>query len=130
MKRITKFVVLLCAAVCSFSFTSLTTASPSPLPNPVLYFIGTESFVTNGVNIMRYRFDVLNKDAYPADVFAASPQLPPCGKNTKASRTWVDFYDQNGKRLNGFCALGKPDDLNGIWFALPADTVPPSWIYI
>jgi hypothetical protein len=32
--------------------------------------------------------------------------------------------------LNGFCALGKPGDLNGIWFALPDDTVPPSYIYI
>jgi hypothetical protein len=42
----------------------------------------------------------------------------------------VDVYDQNGKRLNGFCALGKPDDLSNIWFALDEEAVPPSWIYI
>ena len=63
-------------------------------------------------------------------MFAASPNLPPCGNNTKASRTWVDIYDQRGKRLYGFCALGKPSDLNQIWFALESGVVPPSWVYI
>ena len=72
----------------------------------------------------------MNFDSYPNELFAASPSLPPCGKNTKASRTWIDLYDQNGKRLNGFCAIDKPDGLNSIWFALDADVVPPSWIYI
>ena len=99
-------------------------------PNPVLVFLGQELTVTNGKNFMRYRYDVANKDAYPADMFAAAPKLPPCGQNTKASRTWVDIYDQNGKRLNGFCALGKPADLNGIYFALDQDAIPPSWVYI
>jgi len=115
---------------CMVFLSSLTTESHPALPNPVLYLVGAESFTTNGTDWLRYRFDVLNKDSYPADMFAASPQLPPCGTNTKASRTWVDFYDQSGKRLYGFCALGKPADLNGIWFALPAETIPPSWIYI
>ncbi|PYS98373.1 MAG: hypothetical protein DMF65_10385 [Acidobacteria bacterium] len=63
-------------------------------------------------------------------MFAASPNLPPCGNNTKASRTWVDIYDQRGKRLYGFCALGKPSDLNHLWFALESGVVPPSWVYI
>ena len=106
------------------------TAPPPPLPNPVLYLLGTEGFTTGGKQYIRYKYDVLNKDAYPAAMFAASPALPPCGNNTKASRTWVDFFDSRGKRLNGFCALGKPNDLTGIWFALEIDVVPPSYIYI
>ena len=73
---------------------------------------------------------MLNKDQYPDDMFVQSPALPPCGANTKAARTWVDVYDQSGKRLNGFCALGKSADLNGIWFALETDIIPPSYIYI
>jgi hypothetical protein len=105
-------------------------AAAPVLPNPVLYFLGAEYVVINGKQITRYHFDVLNKDQYPDDMFAASPALPPCGSNTKAARTWIDMYDQTGKRLNGFCALGKSADLNGIWFALDADVVPPSWIYI
>lgn len=104
--------------------------SAPPLPNPVIYLMGTESFTTGGKNFIRYNYDVLNKDAYPAEMFAAAPALPPCGANTKASRTWVDIYDQRGKRLYGFCALGKPSDLNKIWFALEEDVIPPSYIYI
>lgn len=89
-----------------------------------------EAFEVKGVEHIRYRFDVINSDAYPAELFAASPDLPPCGKNTKSSRTWVDLFDQSGKRLHGFCALGKPEALSTIWFAIPSDIVPPSWIYI
>ena len=105
-------------------------ASPPVLPNPVLYLVGTEAFQSNGKTFIRYKYDVFNKNDYPADMFAASPNLPPCGNNTKASRTWVDFFDQGGKRLNGFCALAKPEDLNKIYFALEEGTVPPSWVYI
>ena len=105
-------------------------AAAPVLPNPVLYFVGAEFAQINGKQITRYRYDVLNKDEYPNEMFAASPDLPPCGANTKAARTWVDLYDQSGKRLNGFCALGKSADLNGIWFALDSDVIPPSYIYI
>jgi len=63
-------------------------------------------------------------------MFAPAPTLPPCGANTKSSRTWVDIFDQRGKRLNGFCALGSSEHLNSIWFALPEGELPPSWIYI
>ena len=105
-------------------------AAAPVVPNPVLYFLGAEYVQINGKQITRYRFDVLNKDEYADDMFAASPALPPCGSNTKASRTWVDLYDQSGKRLNGFCALGKSADLNGIWFGLETDIIPPSYIYI
>ena len=105
-------------------------APQRPLPNPVLYLMSVEPYQTGGRQFMRYEYDVFNKDAYPADFFVASPNLPPCGRNTRAARTWVDIYDQNGKRLQGFCALGKPADLKDIWFAIEAGTVPPSWIYI
>lgn len=99
-------------------------------PNPVLVFTGQEPFTTGGKPFIRYRYEVMNFDAYSTDLFAASPSLPPCGKNTKASRTWVDIYEQNRKRLNGFCAFEKPEHLNAIWFALDAAIIPPSWIYI
>lgn len=105
-------------------------ASAPVLPNPVLYFLGPEYFEISGKQMIRYRYDVLNKDLYPDDMFAKSPALPPCGNNAQAARTWVDLYDQAGKRLNGFCALGKSADLNGIWFALELDKIPPSYIYI
>jgi hypothetical protein len=107
------------------------TATPLPLtPNPVLILTGTEFYTANGKNWIRYSYNVFNKDEYPADMFASAPALPPCGTNTKASRSWVDFYDQSGKRLYGFCALAKPDDLGKIWFALEDGVIPPSYVYI
>lgn len=106
------------------------TTSSHQLPNPVLEFFDSEVFETGGKQFTRYRYGVHNRAAYPDELFAPSPDLPPCGRNTNASRTWVDLYDMNGRRLYGFCALGKSDDLNRIWFALERDVIPPSWIYI
>lgn len=103
--------------------------APSP-PNPVLFLTGIEPYQIGGQHYIRYRYDVLNKDQYPADMFAPAPALPPCGKNTNSSRTWVDIFDQRGKRLYGFCALSKPADLGSIWFALEDNVIPPSYIYI
>jgi hypothetical protein len=105
-------------------------ASAPILPNPVLYLVGTEAFDQGGKHFIRYKYDVDNKASYPDALFAAAPALPPCGANTKSSRTWVDIYDQRGKRLYGFCALSKTSDLNQLWFALEEDMVPPSYVYI
>ena len=99
-------------------------------PNPILYLTSIEFYTANGQNFLRYRYDVFNKDAYPADMFAAAPALAPCGNNHNSSRSWVDFFDQRGNRLYGFCALRSSNDLGQIWFAVPEGQVPPSYIYI
>ena len=104
--------------------------SAPPIPNPVIYLTGTETLQQGGKTFIKYRYDVFNKDQYPAAMFAAAPNLPPCGKNTKSSRTWVDLYDQSGKRLYGFCALTKPADLDQLYFAMEQNVIPPSWIYV
>ena len=99
-------------------------------PNPVLYLTGLEYYSAGGKNWVRHRYDVMNKDQYPAAMFSPAPALPPCGTNTNSSRSWVDFFDSRGKRLYGFCALGSPNDLGKIWFATEEGTVPPSYVYI
>jgi hypothetical protein len=104
--------------------------SNQPPPKPVLFLLRTEAYSTGGKNWIRYRYDVANKADYPADMFAAAPSLPPCGSNPNSSRTWVDFFDSTGKRLYGFCALGKPADLGLLWFAVEEGVVPPSYVYI
>ena len=107
----------------------LSVLNPPP-PNPVLYLVDQEHYTANGKQWTRYMYAVMNYEAYPDDMFAPAPDLPPCGTNTRAARTWVDIYDQGGKRLYGFCALGKAADLNKLWFALEENVIPPSWIYI
>jgi len=122
--------LLLVALFAGLLLGSQRVASAPPLPNPVLYLTGTESFQVGNKPFIRYRFDVLNKSSYPAAMFAAAPALPPCGANAKAARTWVDIFDQSGKRLYGFCALKSPADLEGIYFALDPAVIPPSYVYI
>src|SRR5437588_13069647 len=114
----------------AISFVNQTAASAPVTPNPILYLTGTEVYFQGGKTFIRYKYDVFNKTDYPAAMFAAAPNLPPCGANTKSSRTWVDFFDSRGKRLYGFCALGKPSDLGQIWFALEQSVLPPSYVYI
>ena len=125
-----KTAVLLAGLALVCLATDRVSTAPYVLPNPVLVFTGQEFFQQGGKGFLRYNYVVDNSADYPADLFAAAPQLPPCGNNTKASRTWVDIYDQRGKRLYGFCALAKPADLNGIWFAREEGVVPPSWVYV
>jgi len=130
--RISKaFTMLLASLLLTMIASSKTShANPPVVPNPVLYLTSTEFYSTGGKDFIRYQYDVLNKDAYPDAMFASAPALPPCGLNTKSSRTWVDIFDSRGKRLYGFCALGKAADLSGIWFALEEDVIPPSYVYI
>ena len=122
--------VCLTILACLLTIATQTAVAAPVLPNPVLAFKGQEYVDMDGKKKTRYHFEVTNKKEFPADMFAAAPDLPPCGNNKNSSRTWVDIYDQSGKRLNGFCALGKPDDLSEIWFALDQEAVPPSWVYI
>jgi len=93
------------------------------VPDPVIVFRGIDE---KG----RYLIPVLNWVDYPASLFVPSPELPPCGLNTSASRTWVDIYDQNDLRLYGFCAFGDPKDLYRIWFSSPASAAPPSAVKV
>jgi hypothetical protein len=104
--------------------------SAVPLPNPILYLTGTELVQQGGKTFIKYHYDVFNKDQYPAGMFAAAPNLPPCGANTKSSRTWIDIFDSKGKRLYGFCNISKPADLSQLYFALEDNVVPPSYVYI
>src|SRR4051794_38960938 len=80
-------------------------------PNPVLRLTGVEAYISGGKNCVRSRFEISNRMAFPAEMFVAAPTLPPCGLNTKSSRTWLDFFDSRGQRLYGFCALLKPEGL-------------------
>lgn len=102
----------------------------SNLPSPKLTLIGTEDYTTSGGEYTRYKLSVTNWNAYPAELFESAPDLPACGLNTESSRTWVDIYDDSGKRLYGFCALSSPSDLQNLWFAVKKGETPPKRVYV
>lgn len=115
----------------SVSYQGMAQDNPEAVPNPVLYFVRPESRTQpNGTKWTTYWYGVENYSAYPDSMFAESPSLPPCGRNSKASRTWVTLFDDRGRRLYGFCALRASSELNTISFSLPEQQAPPNWIYI
>ncbi len=101
-------------------------------PDPVLVAEGTEEYDDAfGNPYTRYELTVANWADYPAELFAAAPDLEPCGLNDSASRTWVDIVDADvDDRIYGFCALAEPLDLTGIWFAMPRGMAPPLRVYV
>jgi hypothetical protein len=122
--------IFLLIAVLLMSATRTILAVQRTLPNPVVVFMGQEFYEQDGKHWTRYNMATSNYEAYPNELFAPAPALPPCGKNTKAARTWVDIYDSSGKRIYGFCALATHDDLNKLWFALESNVIPPSYVYV
>ena len=103
----------------------------SAFPAPVLQFTGTENYTVQGNPFTRYKLSVSNRASYPNSLFRPSPDLPPCGNNPNASRTWVDIYDgDTNQRIYGFCALNSAQDLDQLWFGLPQGDQPPSAVYI
>jgi hypothetical protein len=81
-------------------------------------------------NVWRYTFSVDNWVMYSDDLFTPAPDLPPCGNNTAASRTWIRIYDQNDKFIYGFCALGQAADMVSLWYPVPKTEPTPESVYI
>jgi hypothetical protein len=100
------------------------------VPNPVLQPSAKLTYTENDKNWIRYEYEVTNRTSFPAELFAPAPDLPPCGINKNSSRSWLDFYDQNGTRLYGFCALAKPAELGKVWFAVEENATHPTSVYI
>ena len=106
-------------------------AIANAFPAPVLAFTGTEDYTVQGTPFTRYKLSITNRSAYPDSLFRPSPDLPPCGQNANASRTWVDIYnDDTNQRIYGFCGFSSADSLDNIWFALPRGDAPPKNVYV
>jgi hypothetical protein len=90
-------------------------------PAPVLKYVGQFP----DVGLIHVDLAVTNWQAYPPAMFAPAPNLPACGVNPAASRTWVDIYNAvTNQRLNEFCALSAPVQLQRLWFATPPAQKP------
>jgi hypothetical protein len=96
---------------------------------PKLRLSVTDSELT-GTGFIRYTLSVANHDKVPDGLFAAAPDLPPCGLNTNASRTYVNIFDSSGSKIYGFCALSSSSALESLRFAVREDAPPPEAVYI
>lgn len=118
------------AAIALWAAPGAAMAQTGYLPNPEIELKSMEAYEAGGKKWVRYSFDVKNKAQYPDAIFAAAPSLPPCGANANSSRSWVDFFAADGKRIYGFCALKAAQDLGTLWFAAPRGEAPPASVYI
>jgi len=106
-------------------------ALPPALPNPVVSFTGSEKYQVSGQTWIRYKLSVTNYAAYPNSIFAAAPNLPPCGANKNSSRTWVNIYQAaTNSFVYGFCAFNSAADLTSLWFAVQRGQPVPSPVIV
>jgi beta propeller repeat protein len=100
------------------------------LPSPELIVTGREDYSKDGQEYTRYWLSVTNWYEFPDELFEAAPDLPPCGQNPEAARTWVDIYEEDGTYRYGFCGRGMTNEfLQNLCFSVPKET-PPAYVYI
>ena len=118
-----KFVSRIMLAVFLLAAGSAVT-SAQPFPNPIVKFVNE----IPAPGLWHVNLTVVNWNAYAPIYFVPTPQLPPCGGNPNASRTWVLIFNAGtNQQLNSFCAFGAPADLQKIWFAAP---IKPKAVYV
>ncbi len=136
MTRITDIALVFVIAVLTVAPSLAQTPSfekgaTANVPNPQLEFVGTERYDANGAQGTRYKLRITNRTSLPDSLWLPSANLPPCGKNGNASRTWVEIFGSPGdKRLGGFCGLRSSADLDQLWYAFPTGVKGPPCVYI
>ena len=93
------------------------------LPSPELIYIGK--------NVNVFKLSIKNCGSYPFEIFVSSPDLPPCGQNTNASRTWLNIYNsETDELLYGYCGINSPCEASDIQCPVPQDYTPPFGLYV
>lgn len=100
------------------------------LPTPQIVVTPDEEYEAGKRRWVRYTVSVTNAGAFNDALFAPAPDLPPCGNNTNAARTWVNIHADDGRYLYGFCALDSAASLRKLWFAVEVGQSPPPAVYI
>lgn len=101
-----------------------------PVPVLKLLSFNEKSEQVNGVAVNMFTFGIGNWKGFPNELFAAAPNLPACGSNKNASRTWLTIYDfQTDKAFNSNCGFTKSEDLKSFAFNIESRN-PPDCVYI
>ena len=106
------------------------TAIAQDLPKPQLRLVAVTDHVNNGHEVKIYEIEVVNRDEFDNDLFIDAPVLPPCGENANASRTWMNVYRENKRRVYGWCVIPSSAALASLKFMIPAADPQPKKISI
>jgi hypothetical protein len=99
----------------------------TPIPKPFLNYLGATE---GNPGYLDAGFFVGNNVQYDNSLFAASPELPACGLNKSASRTYVEVYTDTGAFIYGYCALSKSTQLQKLTFPLKKSNMMPKGFFI
>jgi hypothetical protein len=99
------------------------------LPQPELALRGFHTDRGQESSVLRVLLSVRNYGEYPGSIFTAAPGLPPCEETGEATRTWMQFYAQDGAYLDRACTLVSPEQLRHTSFAIPHFGPVPSAAY-
>jgi hypothetical protein len=95
-----------------------------------LYLEEVSPFSSGEDNWFTYHLRITNTDIIPEDMFASAPDLPACGLNEEASRTYMHIYDQNDTLLTTYCGIESPDELEAFAFNINAANPQPEMLKI
>lgn len=107
-----------------------TTVQAQKMPRPKLKLVSVTDGTSTAGPTKVYEVSVENHAEYDDDLFIATSVLPPCGKTTNASRTWVNIYNEVDLRLYGHCVIKTNSELASLKFILPANKPQPKEIFI
>jgi hypothetical protein len=146
MKTIKQFLILLFVSILPFIFnhckkeddTDMTYFKDSLgcypyLHSPDLFYTGKKEVQrgANGNVYTYYHLSIRNSTSFPVELFTLSPDLPPCGSNLNASRTWVNIYDSETEELlYGYCGFTKPHDALDFQLAVPFGDTDTIEVYV
>jgi hypothetical protein len=99
---------------------------PHPLPAPELDYLGREPSGDPGVPDALW-VEMTNFGDYDFALFAEAPDLPPCGENPRAARTWIELHldeTPNHSYCGPFASPPLPDTRMLAVFHDPSDPPP------
>lgn len=103
---------------------------PAPKIELVSMNKSTTGVDATGEPYIEITLKVTNWKSFNPALFAPSPDLPPCGESTKAPRTWVGIFgnqggnDANLKQIGNHCGIFDPEGLQKIIFNVERGKVP------
>jgi hypothetical protein len=102
-------------------------AGKTEIPNPVLEWrsVNANAKGSDGKPYIEITVGITNYSQFSDVLFARAPELPPCGDNRNASRTWLLIYNaQSKQQIYSYCAIGKAVDLRSLSFMVAREKLP------
>ena len=95
------------------------------LPKLKMFIDKRSTLDIGGTLWYNYGITITNLNIVPDELFVPAPDLAACGINTNASRTYVNFYDEDDNPLGSYCMVFDKEEINNLGFRVrQSDPLP------